>query len=200
MTLILRDGDQNTGMNNATSNDVLSSYDILAVQPESERALHAACTSIDIDIICIDFSIRMPFPLKAGLLRQALARGIAFEITYAPIVSDAASRKAIIGNVSALLRFGFSSRDSRIIRGGLLVSSDADMPWKLRPPQDVCNLLGIMGVPAHARKTCLTDAAEKIILHAASRKYTFRGVVIPPPVLDRRSEDSDLLEDFIELK
>jgi ribonuclease P/MRP protein subunit RPP1 len=197
---------------------VLSSYDVLAVQPESERALQAACSTLDIDIISIDLATRLPFALKPGLIRQATSRGVAFELRYSPIVSDAASRKACIGNVAALLRFGLSP--NRIMRGALVVSSDADTPWKSRAPPDVLNLLGIMGVPSHVRLPCLTSAPERVIMHAASRKLTFRGAVFAPslgvgcgPAASRNGpvpitnsgagenqDTTDLLQDFIRLK
>jgi RNase P subunit p30 len=63
-----------------------ASYDILAVQPTSEKALQLACATLDIDIITFNASERMTYYPKRTTLRQAVDRGIYFELNYAPAI------------------------------------------------------------------------------------------------------------------
>lgn len=55
-------------------------YDLLAAQPQSERGFAAACGSLEVDLIALDLSRRLPFRLKPALVRAALARGVHFEV------------------------------------------------------------------------------------------------------------------------
>ena len=63
-------------------------YDLLAVRPLSERVFELACKSMRIDIISLDLAHRVPFYLKMPLIKEAIARGVFFEITYAPCLRD----------------------------------------------------------------------------------------------------------------
>lgn len=158
----------------------------------------SACTNLDIDLISLDLSVRLPFPIRAGYLRAALARGISFEITYGPFVADATARRNAIGNARMLLRLALSKR-------GLVISGAAEAPWQLRAPADVMSLGALLGMPAHMRKHCLTSIPEATFMHAASRKHTFRSAVLIERSDQRgtateQSLGTDMLEDFIELK
>lgn len=74
---------------NAT-HPVLKTYDIFAVRPTSEKAFHAACLTLEgVDIISLDLSQRLPFQLKRPYIVGALARGIHFEIAFAPALRGA---------------------------------------------------------------------------------------------------------------
>lgn len=214
LTLVLSDPQQNYGINNS-NNEVVQSYDILAVRPETERMFQSACISLEVDIISLDLTSRVPFPIKAGYLRQALSRGISLEVLYSPLVADATARRNIIGNLRTILRLALGRRGrtgGSASGGGLLISSGGEATWQYRAPADVLNLAGLMGVPAHLRKPCLTSVPEAVFMHAATRKHTYRGAVAvippPPPNGGGRNEDrrgaqaiaNDMLEDFIEFK
>lgn len=195
LTLVLSDPQQNYGIN--SGNEVVRSYDILAVQPETEKMFISACNNLEVDLISLDMSVRLPFPIRAGYLRAALARGVSFEITYGPMVADAAARRNAIGNARMLLRLALGKR-------GLIVSGAAEAPWQLRAPVDVMNLGALLGMPAHLRKSCLTSIPESVFMHAASRKHTFRSAVFvaTPAAPDTPADKpaTDMLDDFIELK
>lgn len=155
---------------------------------------HSACTNLDVDIITLDLTVRLPFPLKAGYLRQALGRGVTFEVLYGPLVADAAARRNIIGNVRMMMRLALRRE------GGLVVSSGGEAAWQLRAPADVLNLTGLLGVPSHAKGDCLRGTPEKVIMHAATRKHTYRSAISIIPTLEGGSNSTDLLDDFIEFK
>lgn len=67
-------------MQASCSSAAAGSYDLLAVQPQSERAFALACTSLDVDVISTDLSKRLPFRFKPALVKSALARGVHFEV------------------------------------------------------------------------------------------------------------------------
>lgn len=46
----------------------------------------AACQQLDIDIISLDMSVRLPFYFKAANISSAIARGIVFELTYSTAI------------------------------------------------------------------------------------------------------------------
>ncbi len=153
-----------------------------------------ACSTLEIDLITFDFSSPKPafFPIKHGFVRQALDRGIFFEIVYSGSILDLNRRKQAIMTAQATCR---------VTKGkNVIFTSGADNEWILRAPADAMNLSGIFGIPPHQRKQALQDNQRKLIEHAASRKLTYRTAVasIPEDIHDgRRAADNDLQEDFI---
>jgi ribonuclease P/MRP protein subunit RPP1 len=153
-----------------------------------------ACATLEIDLITFDFSSPKPafFPIKHGFVRQALDRGIFFEIIYSGSILDVNRRKQAIMTGQAICRV---SKGKNII-----LTSGADSEWILRAPADAMNLAGIFGIPPHHRKQALQDNQRKLIEHAASRKLTYRTAVatIPENIYKGEKEaDNDLQEDFI---
>ncbi len=68
----------------ASNNPIAASYDLLAVQPLSERVFAQACTSLDVDIISLDVTKRLAFRLKPASIKSAVDRGIHFEVSVGP--------------------------------------------------------------------------------------------------------------------
>jgi ribonuclease P/MRP protein subunit RPP1 len=66
---------------------VIQSYDIIALQPTSEKLLQQACSSLDFDIIVLAGGNRQEFPLRVPTIKLALDKGIHFEISYAPTLT-----------------------------------------------------------------------------------------------------------------
>lgn len=81
-------------------------YDILSIQPQSERVWAAACSSLDVDVISLDLGRRLPFKLRPAQLKAALARGVAFEIRYSPALleGDSSARQAAFAAGSTIAR------------------------------------------------------------------------------------------------
>jgi len=61
-------------------------YDIVAVVPKTEAMLLKCCQSTEIDIISLDLTKRIPFPLKQAVLSQAMDHGIYFEVTMSGLL------------------------------------------------------------------------------------------------------------------
>lgn len=167
---------------------------MIAVQPTTEKMFQVACSTLEIDLITFDFSSPKPafIPIKHGFVRQALDRGIFFEIVYSGSILDPARRRQAILTAQTICR---------VTKGkNVIFTSGADSEWILRAPADAMNLAGVFGIPAHQRKQSIQDTQRKLIEHAASRKLTYRTAVasIPEDVFTGVKEpENDLQEDFI---
>lgn len=120
---------------------VLSSYDILAVQPFTSGTFSAACLTLSVPsqitthIISIPIShaARLPFYLKHTLVRTAISNGSFFEIDYAgALTSDDSERKFWWGGIREVIR---------VTKGkGLLLSGGIEADKDARAPRDAANL------------------------------------------------------------
>ena len=160
--------DTNIAQEAISNTSVLQSYDLIAVQPLSERAFAFACTSLDVDVISVDLSKRLPYRFRPDLIKTAIQRGLHFEILYAPVLRDQTSRSQSFTNAQALAR---ETRGRAII-----LSSGARTAIELRGPYDILNLgtfLGLTEAQAHAAvgKNCAA-----VVEHARKRK-AFRGTL-----------------------
>lgn len=181
----------NLGINAA--NEIVQSYDFIAVQPENEKMFQVACTHLDIDMITLDMSGRLAFPLRPGYLKLAMDRGVVFELQYAPMIRDPSARRHTIANALSLLR---------TLKGGkhVVLSSGATAPWQIRAPSDVMNLAGLLGVGQDLRKSTVTHTPHAAFMHAGTRKLTYRGTAMATPTPERlAAQTTDMLDDFIKL-
>ncbi|KAK9807879.1 hypothetical protein WJX72_011994 [[Myrmecia] bisecta] len=152
----------------STNSPILASYDILAVQPLSERVMHQACTSLDVDIIALDMSRRMPFKFRPATIKAALSRGIHFEICYSTALRDDSARRNLFSHVAGLVR---------ATRGqGIVVSSGARAAFDLRGPYDVLNLATLFGLHEGHAKAALTSRCQAVVEHARLRK-AYKGAI-----------------------
>ncbi|PRW21018.1 ribonuclease P complex subunit [Chlorella sorokiniana] len=116
----------------ACASAIARGYDLVAVQPQTERLFQLACASLECDLISVDLSRRLPYRFKPALVKAALARGLHFEICFAPALREAGARRQLFANALAL---------ARETRGrGLVISSGARSYMELRGPLDVINL------------------------------------------------------------
>lgn len=61
-------------------------------------ALIQACASLEVDIIAIDMSRRLPFRFRPGPVLAAVKRGVHFEICYAAALRGEAARRNLFAN------------------------------------------------------------------------------------------------------
>jgi ribonuclease P/MRP protein subunit RPP1 len=179
-------------------------YDIIALRPTDETALHAACSSIEtIDIISVDLSTRLPFYFKHGSIGLAIERGIFFEICYSGAIRggsfdvstsesmwchglplpfthspllliDPSSRRQLISNAQGLVR---ATRGRQII-----LSGGASRALDLRGPHDIINLASLFAMSPDRARDALTVAPRKAIKHAGAvslRDPVLHSLIIP---------------------
>ncbi len=147
------------------ANEIAGTYDLLAVRPLSERVFELACKTMKVDIISLDLSHRLNFYLKIPLIRAAMARGIYFEITYAPCLRDTGARRTLFGNALQLVR---ATRGQH-----LFLSSEAERCLELRSPHDVINLSHLFGLGPGGKGQDAMDANPAAIVNLARQR---RGI------------------------
>ncbi|KAF9581924.1 Ribonuclease P protein subunit p30 [Lunasporangiospora selenospora] len=171
LTLVLEDTSQNYGLSG--NNPQVLSYDILAVQPTTEKMFQSACSTLDVDIISIDMSSKIPFYLKHTTVGQAVERGIFFEICYSAALKDASARRNLIMNAKSLIR---------VTRGrNLIITSQARKAMELRGPYDMVNFATLLGIGQSAAKDCLSTNCRAVLFHAETRRNTTKAVFSAEP-------------------
>lgn len=164
LTIILDDITQNV---NFTT--LYSQFDIIAIRPQSEKALQSASTGLDVDIISLDIGHRLPFYLKHKTLCAAVDRGIKLEICYMTSNNND-SRKNIISNSSAIIR---ATR-----KRGIVVSSEADSPLGCKSPYDVTNMAVLWGLDHMHARDAVGKTAGLVVKNAFLRKNSYKQVVV----------------------
>lgn len=107
-------------------------YDILAVIPTNTATLSHACTTMDVDIISFSPEARSVLKINRKLYKQAVERGVFFEIMYAPALKDSTCRKNIIQRAHLYHAIGKSAN--------IIISSGAETEYQIRGPYDIINL------------------------------------------------------------
>jgi ribonuclease P/MRP protein subunit RPP1 len=178
-TLVLDNPSQNHRLAALTS-----AYSILALRPTSEKLLLQACTSLDCDLISLDFSQRLPFQLKFKTVGAALLRGLSFEICYSAAITDAQARRNLLQNAASLIR---ATRGGR----GVIVSSEAKQALALRAPNDVVNLAVLWGLSSDKARDAVSGRCRVLVRQAEMRRQSFKGVV---EVIDDGIAEEEKLE------
>ncbi|KAJ3416642.1 Ribonuclease P protein subunit p30 [Chytridiales sp. JEL 0842] len=155
-------------------NQKLQKYDILAVQPQSEKAFQVACSQFDVDIISLEMGTRLPFYIKATTVNQAIQRGIYFEVSYGPMVRDSNARRHLITNTLSLVR---------VTKGkNIILSSEANRAMNIRGPHDLINLCHLFGVSNDIARNWISTNCRSVLFHAATRRHTHKGLASVEPV------------------
>ncbi|XP_023265022.1 ribonuclease P protein subunit p30 isoform X4 [Seriola lalandi dorsalis] len=144
------------------------SFDLLAVQPTTEKLFHAACMLYDVDIICISVTEKLPFFFKRAPVNGAVDRGLVFEVSYSAAIRDSTMRRYTIANAVSLMD---SCKGKSVI-----LSSAAEKALELRGPYDVTNLGLLFGLSDGDAKEAVTSTCRSVLLHAETRK-TASGII-----------------------
>lgn len=144
------------------SSDNFKKYDIVAVIPTSKAALQHTCNALDVDIITIDISSKMPIRWNRKLYNMAAEKGMWFELPYALAVLDSNARRNLIEAGHLYHAFGKSKN--------ILISSGAENPMQVRGPYDVINMSLLLGLSEEQAKSAITNAGKSVLLRAESRK------------------------------
>ncbi len=170
VTLIIDDVSQQHLL--SKNQELLSRYHLIAVQPTSEKAFVAACSTMDIDIISVDLKERLPFYFKITTIHQAVQRGIVFEINYSHLIMESKTRRNFISNVYSLLRSA-GAKD-------IIVSSGATSSIQLRSPHDVANLSILFDINSGKMEEFITKAPEKCLYHAGNSIFSLLHSILSP--------------------
>lgn len=151
---------------------IAAAYDIVACRPTTDKAFHAACTTMsEISLISLDLTQYFPFHFKPKPCMAAVNRGVYFEICYGQVTSsqDPRARSLWIANVIELMR---------ATRGrGLVLSSAGKGSGDLRAPADVVNLLAAWGLGPERGLEALGAHPRSVVVNEGLRRRAFKGVV-----------------------
>ncbi|GLC48704.1 hypothetical protein PLESTB_000127600 [Pleodorina starrii] len=145
----------------AGAETVVRSYDLVSITPKSERVMHQACTSLDVDVISLELSQRLTIKLRAVAIKAALRRGIYFEICYAPGLREPTARRNLFCNAQALVR---ATRGKNI-----LISSSARSAFEVRSPLEVLHMATLFGLTHKQAQDALSLAPRAVLARAAAR-------------------------------
>lgn len=157
-------------------------FDLLAVQPTSEKLFHAACMLYDVDIICISVTEKLPFFFKRAPINGAMERGVVFEVSYSAAIRDATMRRYTIANAVCLMD---SCKGKNVI-----LSSAAEKALELRGPYDITNLGLLFGLSDGDAKEAVSSTCRAVLLHAETRR-TASGIVSTSRIQQEAPSDSD---------
>jgi len=169
ITVVLEDPADVASVVHPSGQNVLKSYDIVALQPTSEKVFQQIASNVDFDIISLDFSRRIPFTIRRPQVSLALQRGLFFEISVSDALKDSMMRRYMVANSLSLFRH---SRGRNV-----LITSAAEKLMDLRGPYDLSNLGAVFGLTHEQSKAALTSACRSVISHAESRRTTFKTVL-----------------------
>ena len=166
-----------------------SHYDLLAVRTSVERVLQQACQTLEIHLISLDLTMRYSFHFKPSLFRSAVARGVRFEICYAPgiLSSDPMARRNLITNATQLIRATKGK--------GIIISSEASSAIGLRGPMDLVNLAAVWGLSSDRGREAVELEARSVVVMADMRRTSWRGVIdvidggSPPASRENQSQE-----------
>uniref|UniRef100_A0A1I8F1E1 Ribonuclease P protein subunit p30 n=1 Tax=Macrostomum lignano TaxID=282301 RepID=A0A1I8F1E1_9PLAT len=153
----------------------LEAYDLLAVLPKSQSALHACAETLPLGEV-----LRLRCPCSPCCTR-----------------SRAASWRATL--LFELLT------SARLSPDGLVLSSGALNQWDLRDPFGVCALAASLGVPPDKTRACLSANCESAVEHALVRRKTAHGALaiaqiakLPGPTSREEAQVDDGMTDLTE--
>ncbi|KAG2435185.1 hypothetical protein HXX76_007268 [Chlamydomonas incerta] len=141
--------------------ELLRGYDIVSITPKNERVLHMACTSLEVDVVCLELSSRMNLKLRPPAVKAALRRGVHFEICYAPGLREVTARRNLFCNAQALVR---ATRGRNI-----LLSSAARTGWEVRSGLELVHMAALFGLSRQQAQDAVRLAPRAVLAHAAAR-------------------------------
>jgi len=156
---------------------IIDRFDLLAVCPQSEKLLQQVL-GLEVDILCFDFTKKLPFRIKRPHLNVALEKGVMFEIQYAHLLRSSATRRTCITSSLELLE---------TVKGkNVILSSGAANVMEIRGPYDAMNLCSMFDVESSLAKNFVTANSREAVRHGQLRGKTFKSAVAFQPPRERQ--------------
>ncbi|OBA20911.1 PHP domain-like protein [Metschnikowia bicuspidata var. bicuspidata NRRL YB-4993] len=159
-------------------------FDIVAVQPTTEKALQLTVTNLDIDLLSLPMASRLPFFLKHKTVGLALAKGVKFEICYSGLIAGPAGYESstALGASGHISRKNFFSNCLQLIRAsrcrGLVFSSGATEPLHVRNYADVLAIMNSLGLKVSNSKEGFLAHPESVLVKGRLRIKSHKQTVI----------------------
>ncbi|EIW69662.1 hypothetical protein TREMEDRAFT_62531 [Tremella mesenterica DSM 1558] len=196
-----------------SNTSLLKQYDILSVQPTTEKAFQLACTDLSnpgpnqISIITLPLHERgFHYRLNRKQLRQAQRNGVImsspFPLSPLPTLAIITITRESYDGVRYRQNFLSNAREAvRATSGhGLIFSSGTSYSSEaLRAPLDLVSIGVVLGMPLNLAREMVGENARKVLLRAQARK-TYKAVLSVPrlilPITDEPASQPDQLPDM----
>jgi ribonuclease P/MRP protein subunit RPP1 len=142
----------------------LAKFDVLALEPTSERAFSSACASKHADVVSVRAGGKLRYRFAASDVHAALKNKIWFELCYGEALRDSTSRMWFFANAAALARATRGGRD------GVILSSGVDRAIDVRSMHDVVNLATLFGMRERDARAAMTTQPHEMIALAGKRR------------------------------
>lgn len=170
ITIILKEENQMVSINQR--NEILSKFDIIALEPSNEKLLLQSVQCTEIDLITFNLTQKLNFRLKWPIAKQAIANGIYFEISLRDLIKEKAQRRQFISNARKIVD---GTRGKNIV-----LSTGSYEPMQLRGPHDIMNLSSLFGIESSKAKKAMTEYSRNVEMHGQSRKTEKNIVKVIP--------------------
>lgn len=175
-------------------------FDLIAVQPTTEKALQLTTTNLDIDIVSLPMCSRLPFFLKHKTVGQAIVKGIKFEMCYSGLIAGPAGYETsgVLGTTGHLTRKVYFSNALQLIRAsrsrGLLFSSGASEPLHARNYADILALMDTLGLKTSNAKDGFVKNPELALVSGRLRIRANKQTVMAGNTIGSGSRASTIVE------
>ncbi|NWS51744.1 RPP30 protein, partial [Chunga burmeisteri] len=156
LTLVVSDPSHCNLLRSTSAN--IRFYDIIAVFPKTEKLFHIACTTLDVDLVCINVTEKLPFYFRRPPVNMAIDRGIYFELLYTPAIKDSTMRRYTISNAISLMQ---------ICKGKVSSQSEHKL---LNSIQILLELGLLFGLSESEAKAAVSTNCRATMLHGETRK------------------------------
>mmetsp|Transcript_27047 Transcript_27047/g.46637 ORF Transcript_27047/g.46637 Transcript_27047/m.46637 type:complete len:252 (+) Transcript_27047:325-1080(+) len=151
ITVVAEDQADVASVTQPSGQSVLQSYGIVALR--SEKLVQQIVSTVDFDIISLDFSRRTPFSIRWPHLSLALQGGL-FEISASNDPKDSTMRRYLAANSLSLFRHSQGRN--------VLITSAAERLMELREPYDLSNLGTVFGLTHEQSKAAWTSSCQRV--------------------------------------
>ncbi|NXK02169.1 RPP30 protein, partial [Herpetotheres cachinnans] len=155
LTLVVSDPSHCNLLRSTSANIRL--YDLIAVFPKTEKLFHIACTTLDVDLVCINVTEKLPFYFRRPPVNMAIDRGIYFELLYTPAIKDSTMRRYTISNAISLMQ---------ICKGKVSSQSESEL---INSVQILLEGL-LFGLSESEAKAAVSTNCRATVLHGETRK------------------------------
>ena len=178
--------------------DLVRRYDLLALEPTSERALSSACNNKRADIVALQLGVRMPFRLRPAAVKAATANGVSLEVAYNAALMDTNARRHFFANATAVVRAVGSGRGGGVgahtyaglgvghsvghsegggagTASGIVISGGSRQAMELRGPYDAANLATLFGMKDEHARAAMSSRCMALVARAARNRAAGGG-------------------------
>jgi ribonuclease P/MRP protein subunit RPP1 len=164
---------------------MLNTYDIIGIEPLSEKVFQWACTEAPVDVISLSMTTRLSFYPSFSTMNAAVQRGVHFEICWNPLLKESSyDKRLLMQNAAMFLRAGR--------KRNFIFCSGASLASEIRTPTECIHLGSLFGLSQSETHKCLTANARSVLLHAESRQGVYKSSISNESIVQTQNTQTQL--------